>query len=161
MRDQTGLFSQLISGADGTALILDYLRWFLTSCCTFVHGYASTNLDPTGFGRKAKVYSVPLSRLLTSTQQPSNLFEQSSVFSAFPSKLAHPGNRHADSHVCFLHIQAIDISVNLHNKVTKGELFNVHILKPISLTTLFKAYAAKALRELHQNKEIEGRVAGK
>ncbi|EYE96298.1 putative TBP interacting domain protein [Aspergillus ruber CBS 135680] len=37
---------------------------------------------------------------------------------------------------------AIDISSNLHNKVTK-------------------AYAAKALRELHQNKEVEGRVAGK
>ncbi|ODM18337.1 hypothetical protein SI65_06208 [Aspergillus cristatus] len=34
-------------------------------------------------------------------------------------------------------------------------------LKSMSLTTLFKAYAAKALRELHQNKEIEGRVAGK
>ncbi|OJJ84108.1 putative TBP interacting domain protein [Aspergillus glaucus CBS 516.65] len=38
--------------------------------------------------------------------------------------------------------KAIDISSNLHNKVTK-------------------TYAAKALRELHQNKEVEGRVAGK
>lgn len=69
--------------------------------------------------------------------------------------------RDADSHVCFYYIQAIDISSNLHNKVTKGGLFNVHGLKSIPLTTLFKAYAAKALRELHQNKEVEGRVAGK
>ncbi|KAL4919116.1 Tat binding protein 1-interacting [Aspergillus aurantiobrunneus] len=37
---------------------------------------------------------------------------------------------------------AIDISTNLHNKVTKS-------------------YAIKALRELHQKKEIECRVAGK
>ncbi|KAL5332814.1 Tat binding protein 1-interacting [Aspergillus crustosus] len=37
---------------------------------------------------------------------------------------------------------AIDISSNLHNKVTK-------------------AYAVKALRELHQKKEIECQVAGK
>ncbi|KAL4783950.1 Tat binding protein 1-interacting protein-domain-containing protein [Aspergillus varians] len=37
---------------------------------------------------------------------------------------------------------AIDISTNLHNKVTK-------------------TYAVKALRELHQKKEIECRVAGK
>lgn len=63
--------------------------------------------------------------------------------------------------VCFYFIQAIDISSNLHNKVTKSKLFNIHGLKSIPLTTLFKAYAAKALRELHQNKEVEGRVAGK
>ncbi|KAL2862925.1 putative TBP interacting domain protein [Aspergillus lucknowensis] len=37
---------------------------------------------------------------------------------------------------------ATDVSVNLHNKVTK-------------------AYAVKALRELHQKKEIECRIAGK
>ncbi|KAL2816832.1 Tat binding protein 1-interacting protein-domain-containing protein [Aspergillus cavernicola] len=37
---------------------------------------------------------------------------------------------------------AIDISANLHNKVTK-------------------TYAVRVLRDLHQKKEIEGRVAGK
>ncbi|GFN17464.1 putative TBP interacting domain protein [Aspergillus tubingensis] len=37
---------------------------------------------------------------------------------------------------------ATEVSVNLHNKITK-------------------AHAAKALRELHQNKQIEGRAAGK
>ncbi|QVM06493.1 hypothetical protein D8B26_001201 [Coccidioides posadasii str. Silveira] len=37
---------------------------------------------------------------------------------------------------------AIDISANLHNKVTK-------------------AYTAKALRELHEKKQVEGRASGK
>ncbi|GKZ27291.1 hypothetical protein AbraIFM66951_005033 [Aspergillus brasiliensis] len=37
---------------------------------------------------------------------------------------------------------ATEVSTNLHNKITK-------------------AHAAKALRELHQNKQIEGRAAGK
>ncbi|KAL2219051.1 Tat binding protein 1-interacting protein-domain-containing protein [Thermoascus aurantiacus ATCC 26904] len=37
---------------------------------------------------------------------------------------------------------AIDISANLHNKVTKS-------------------YAAKALKEMHERKQVEGRVSGK
>ncbi|KAJ5692095.1 TBPIP-domain-containing protein [Penicillium macrosclerotiorum] len=41
-----------------------------------------------------------------------------------------------------IEIQAIDISANLHNKVSKAQ-------------------AAKLLRELHQNGEIEGRTAGR
>ncbi|KAI1993174.1 hypothetical protein LOZ53_002219 [Ophidiomyces ophidiicola] len=38
--------------------------------------------------------------------------------------------------------QAIDVSANLHNKVTKS-------------------YAAKALKEMHEKKQVEGKISGK
>lgn len=55
---------------------------------------------------------------------------------------------------------AIDISTNLHNKVTKRKFFFFFFLWSGYWHRQNTAYAVKALRELHQKKEIECRVAG-
>ncbi|KAE8414699.1 hypothetical protein BDV36DRAFT_298738 [Aspergillus pseudocaelatus] len=58
---------------------------------------------------------------------------------------------------------ATDISANLQNKVTKSEQtpYQVRTSVDILIKAHPEAYAAKALRELHQNRKIEGRASGR
>ncbi|KAJ5667953.1 Chitin synthase activator (Chs3) [Penicillium maclennaniae] len=55
---------------------------------------------------------------------------------------------------------AIEVSANLHNKVTKGERYRPTSLLQHDLD-VSPAQAAKILRVLHQDEKIEERVAGK
>lgn len=60
---------------------------------------------------------------------------------------------------------AIDVSANLHNKVTKGAFRETQrrcemlLLMQVKLTYEVAA-AAKILKDLHEQKLIEGRTAG-
>ncbi|KAJ5114611.1 hypothetical protein NUU61_000370 [Penicillium alfredii] len=57
-------------------------------------------------------------------------------------------------------LQAIEVSANLHNKVSKGGYYFMG-LSPLRTHRLPAAQAAKLLQKLHQEGEVEGRISGK